>query len=287
LKEFNYRSLKNLKLIVSDIDGTLLDDNGELGMESKKLIRELMKEDVIISLATGRLHSAVREVADELSLNGYVISLDGALIKNFVSDETIFESFLKKRYVKKALQLSEQLLVNIVLCHGASIYYTENNSIIPSLLSKYGAFYTKVSSYDDYIKNTLEIVCSSDVKSSIKQMEDKFNFPNTIGCNTSYFRSKKNENIFYLEIRKAGCSKGKAFRRLLRHSSLKQEQAAVIGDWYNDITMFDTKGIKVAVANAIPELLNAADIITTKPNKDDGIAEFFEMVLKAKRDKNG
>ncbi|MBK9098732.1 MAG: HAD family hydrolase [bacterium] len=287
MKEFNYRSLKNLKLIVSDIDGTLLDDNGELGMESKKLIRELMKEDVIISLATGRLHSAVREVADELSLNGYVISLDGALIKNFVSDETIFESFLKKRYVKKALQLSEQLLVNIVLCHGASIYYTENNSIIPSLLSKYGAFYTKVSSYDDYIKNTLEIVCSSDVKSSIKQMEDKFNFPSTIGCNTSYFRSKKNENIFYLEIRKAGCSKGKAFRRLLRHSSLKQEQAAVIGDWYNDITMFDTKGIKVAVANAIPELLNAADIITTKPNKDDGIAEFFEMVLKAKRDKNG
>lgn len=287
MKEFNYRSLKNLKLIVSDIDGTLLDDNGELGMESKKLIRELMKEDVIISLATGRLHSAVREVADELSLNGYVISLDGALIKNFVSDETIFESFLKKRHVQKALQLSEQLLVNIVLCHGASIYYTENNSIIPSLLSKYGAFYTKVSSYDDYIKNTLEIVCSSDVKSSIKQMEDKFNFPNTIGCNTSYFRSKKNENIFYLEIRKAGCSKGKAFRRLLRHSSLKQEQAAVIGDWYNDITMFDTKGIKVAVANAIPELLNAADIITTKPNKDDGIAEFFEMVLKAKRDKNG
>jgi Cof subfamily protein (haloacid dehalogenase superfamily) len=287
LKEFNYRSLKNLKLIVSDIDGTLLDDNGELGMESKKLIRELMKEDVIISLATGRLHSAVREVADELSLNGYVISLDGALIKNFVSDETIFESFLKKRHVQKALQLSEQLLVNIVLCHGTSIYYTENNSIIPSLLSKYGAFYTKVSSYDDYIKNTLEIVCSSDVKNSIKQMEDKFNFPNTIGCNTSYFRSKKNENIFYLEIRKAGCSKGKAFRRLLRHLSLKQEQAAVIGDWYNDITMFDTKGIKVAVANAIPELLNAADIITTKSNKDDGTAEFFEMVLKAKRDKNG
>lgn len=287
MKEFNYRSLKNLKLIVSDIDGTLLDDNGELGMESKKLIRELMKENVIITLATGRLHSAVREVAEELSLNGYIISLDGALIKNFFGDETIFESFLKIRHVKKALELSEQLLVNIVLCHGASIYYTENNSIIPSLLSKYGAFYTKVSSYDDYIKNTLEIVCSSDVKNSIKQMEDKFNFPYTIGCNTSYFRSKKNENIFYLEIRKAGCSKGKAYRRLLRHLSLKHERAAVIGDWYNDITMFDTKGVKVAVANAIPELLNAADIITTKTNKDDGTAEFFEMVLKAKRDKNG
>jgi hypothetical protein len=287
LKEFNNTSLKNLKLIVSDIDGTLLDDQGELGVESKKLIRELMKRDVIISLATGRLHSAVLEIAKEISLNGFIISLDGALIKNYVSDETVFESFLKKRHVKKALELSENLLVSIVLCHGTSIYYTENNSIIPSLLSKYGAFYTKVSSYDDYITGTLEIVCSGDVKSSIKQMEEKFNFPSTIGCNTSYFRSKKNENIFYLEIRKAGCSKGKAYRRLLRHLKLKHEQAAVIGDWYNDITMFDTKGVKVAVANAIPELLSAADIVTAKANKEDGIAEFFEMVLKAQRDKNG
>ncbi|MCW8832963.1 MAG: HAD hydrolase family protein, partial [Colwellia sp.] len=47
--------------------------------------------------------------------------------------------------------------------------------------------------------------------------------------------------------------------RLLRHISIKPKQTAVIGDWYNDITMFQTKAVKVAVANAIPELLNKAD----------------------------
>jgi len=156
--------------------------------------------------------------------------------------------------------------------------------VIPSLLSKYGASYTKVDSYHDYISGTLEIVCSSDMKESIKQMEEKFNFPYSLGCNTSYFRSKKNENIFYLEIRRAGSSKGKAVARILKHLSIKPTQTAVIGDWYNDITMFQTKAIKVAVANAIPELLKVADIITTKSNREDGIAEFFEMVLKSKRD---
>lgn len=287
MKEIDITSLKNLKLIVSDIDGTLLNDNGEIGSESKKLIRELMKENVIISLATGRLHSATIEIAKQLSLNGYIISLDGALIKSYISDKRIFESFLKKRHLQKAIKLSEELLINIALCHGDTIYYTENNSILPSLLSKYGAIYTKVGSYSDYIADTLEIVCSSDIKNSIKRMENKFRFPNTIGCSTSYFRSKKNENIFYLEIRKACCSKGKAFRRLLRHLSLKNEQAAVLGDWYNDLPMFQTNGIKAAVANAIPELISAADFITTKSNNDDGTAEFFEMVLKSKRDKNG
>lgn len=275
--------LKNIKIIVTDIDGTLVDDNGNLGSESKKLLMELMKHDVSISLATGRLHSAVTELAKELSLNGYIISLDGAVIKEYKNDETIFESFLKIRHVKKAISISNDLLVNIVLCHASSIYYTEYNSIIPSLLSKYGALYKQVNSYEDYLSGTLEIVCASDVKNSIKKMEESFNFPYSVGCSTSYFRSKKNENIFYLEIRKAGCSKGKALERLLRHISFKPEQTAVIGDWYNDITMFQKKVLKVAVANAIPELLNLADIVTQKSNNEDGVAEFFEMVLKSKR----
>ena len=275
--------LKKIKHIVTDIDGTLLNDYGELGLENKKLILELMKQDVLISLATGRLHSATNDLAKELSLNGYVISLDGALIKEFKNDKTIFESFLKARHVKKAISISNDLLVNIVLCHSNSIYYTEYNSLIPSLLSKYGALYQQVSSYEEYLSGTLEIVCASDMKGSIKKMEERFNFPFSVGCTTSYFRSKKNENIFYLEIRKAGSSKGKALERLFRHIFIKPEQTAVIGDWYNDITMFQTKALKVAVANAIPELRNEADFVTGKDNNEDGVAEFLEMVLKSKR----
>jgi hypothetical protein len=275
--------LKNIKLLVADIDGTLLNDNGELGQESKKLIKELMNEGVAFCLATGRLHSAVTELAKELSLNGFIISLDGAIIKEYKNDKTIFESFLKTRHVKKAISISNDLLINIVLCHASSIYYTEYNSVIPSLLSKYGALYKQVDTYEKYLSGTLEIVCSSDVKQSIKEMEKSFNFPFSIGSSTSYFRSKKNENIFYLEIRKAGCSKGKALDKLLRHILVKPEQTAVIGDWYNDITMFETKALKVAVANAVPELLNMADIVTRESNNKDGAAEFFEMVLKSKR----
>ena len=164
--------LKNIKLIISDIDGTFLNDNGELGFESKKLVKEIMKLNVMVSLATGRLHSAVTEIAKDLSLNGYVISLDGALIKNSVNDKTLYESYLKTSQVKKAIALSENNLVNIVLCHASAIYYTEYNSVIPSLLSKYGASYTQVDSYQDYICGTLEIVCSSDMKESIKQLEE-------------------------------------------------------------------------------------------------------------------
>jgi len=280
---FDNKILKNLKLIVTDIDGTLLDDNGKLGVDSKKLIHELIKEDVVVTLATGRLHSAAKALAEELSLNGFIISLDGAAIKDFRNDKTIFESFLKTAHVKKAISISEELLIKIVLCHSNSIFFTEYNSIIPLLLNKYGAEYQQVESYENYLKGTLEIVCASDMKNSVKQMDEKFHFPYTLSCDTSFFRSHINENIYYLEIRKAGSSKGRAFERLLKHLRIKPVQAAVIGDWYNDITLFNTKAVNVAVANAVPELINSADIVTAKSNNEDGAAEFFEMVLKAKR----
>jgi len=276
-------SLNKIKHVVTDIDGTLLNDNGELYVESRKLLQEMMKLDVMVSLATGRSHSAVLELAKEISLNGYIISLDGSLIIKFSDNTILYESYLKKSHVKKAISLSEENLVNIVLCHANAIYYTDDNSLIPTLLSKYGASYKMVDTYEDYISGTLELVCSSDMKNSIKKIEEKFNFPYSIGCNTSYFRSKKNENIFYLEIRKAGSSKGKAVARISRHLSVKSEETAVIGDWYNDITMFQSKYVKVAVANSIPELLNAANFVTAKSNKENGVAEFFEMLLKSKR----
>jgi Cof subfamily protein (haloacid dehalogenase superfamily) len=274
---------RNIKLIVSDLDGTLLSDDGNLGVETKKIIKELIKEGLTFSIATGRLHSAVIPIAKILPLNGPIISLDGALIKYHSNGKTIFKSLLKKRHVNKAINFSEENLINLVLCHSDAIYYTDFNTVIPSLLSKYGAEYKKIDSYDAYIKNTLEIVCASDMKESIKSMHEAFTFPTTFGCSTSFFKSHSYENIFYLEIRKAGCNKGKGLKRVLKHLNLKPENAVVMGDWYNDITLFQTKAFKVAVANAIPELVNLSNYVTKGTNNEEGAAEFLEMVLKAKR----
>lgn len=274
---------RNIKLIVSDLDGTLISDDGNLGVETKKIITELIKEGVIFSIASGRLHSAVVPVAKILSLNGPIISLDGALIKYHSSGETVFKSSLKERHVIKAINYSEEFLVNLVLCHADAIYYTDFNTIIPSLLSKFGAEYKKVDSYDAYIKNTLEIVCASDMKDSIKSIHEAFTFPMVVGCSTSFFRSHSYENIFYLEIRRAGCNKGKGLKRVLKHLNLKPYNAVVMGDWYNDITLFQTRALKVAVANAIPELTRLSDYVMKGTNNEEGAAEFLEMILKAKR----
>ena len=277
------QKLKNIKIVVCDLDGTLLANDGSIGGDVKRLINELQKYDVQFSFATGRLHSAVKSIADELGVKSPIISLDGSLIKIHPGGKVIYESFVKEKYVKKAVTYAEQFLLNVALCHSDAIYYTENHTVIPQTLNKFGAKYQEVSSYDRYLDKTLEIVYSSDIKDSIEYVKNKFSFPYVVGCSTSFFRSQRYKGIFYLEIRRSGSTKGKGLRRLLKYLRIRQENAVVMGDWYNDISMFETDAIKVALANSIPELIRRADHVTKGTNNEQGAAEFFEMLLKAKK----
>jgi len=276
--------LKNIRIVVSDLDGTLLKNDGSVGEETKKLIRELHNYDVLFSFATGRLHSAVTDIAKDLEIKNPIISLDGSVIIDFPSGETIFESFLKKKYVEKAIKFADDYLLNVALCHSDAIYFTEFNTVIPTLLNKFGAKYKEVSSYDNLMDMTLEIVFAGDNKESIEFVKDRFIFPYAIGCNASYYRSQSKRGLYYLNIRRAGSSKGKGLIRLLKYLHIKPHQAVVMGDWYNDISMFKSDAIKVAVANSIPELIRNADHVTERSNNNEGPAEFLEMILRAKKD---
>jgi Cof subfamily protein (haloacid dehalogenase superfamily) len=274
--------LKNIKFILSDLDGTILNNKSELEPETKKIIAELISKGVQFSLASGRLHSAMVLFAKELNLDLPIISLDGCYIKDLNSSEPLYCVPVKEKHVLKAVTMANQLLVNIALCHAEAIYFTESNSLIPQLMDKYGAVYQEVRSYNGYLRNTLEIVLAGDDKESILKIKNRLEEPFSFGLTTSYFCSRTHQGIYYLEIRKRSASKGKGFLRLIKALKIKENASAVIGDWYNDISLFETNAFKVALENSVPELKRKTDFVIPKTNDEDGAAEFFEMVLRAK-----
>jgi Cof subfamily protein (haloacid dehalogenase superfamily) len=277
--------LKGIKLIVFDLDGTLLNRAGNIGERSKQLIKELEKKDVHFSFASGRLHSAIINFAEELNLQSPIISLDGCLIKSYPGNKLLFESTLNKKHVLKAIEFAENFLLNVALCHGDAIYYTEYNSVIPQITDKFGAKYEKVHSYNNCVDKTLEILFAGENINLMKYVQRKMDFPYMFGLSSASFKSQRHEGIFFLEIRRKGSSKRTGVNRLLKYFKLNFNEAAVCGDWYNDISLFQTKALKVAVANAVPDIKNYSDIILEKSNDEDGISDFLEMVLNAKKRK--
>ncbi len=275
--------LQKLKLIVFDLDGTLLNNEGEISEEAKELVKKLKEKDVRFTFASGRLHSALLQYANELNLEVPLISLDGSLIKNHKTNEIIFESYIPVRYVRKAVRLAESTLTKYALCHADAIFYTEANSIIPEMLEKYGAKYKEVPSLNNYCDKTLELVFVGDARDNIKLIQKKMSFPSSFGLRQSYYKSHLYGGIYYLEVRKSGASKGDGVKRLAKRMKLQMNEVAVMGDWYNDRSLFETSALKIAVANAVPEITRLADFVTEKTNDEGGVAEFLKMVYDAKR----
>lgn len=276
------KKFKNIDLIVTDIDGTLLNDFGEVGDRTIENVKKLREYGVKFSFASGRLHGTLKPYADTLNLHSPLISLDGALIKDHPNGKKHHNAFLSSKDVSKAIDYSDKMLLNVALCHDESIYYTENNSVIPQMMEKFGARYKEVNSYENYLHQVLEVVIVSDSKRAIKYICDRFSFPYSIGVSKNYYRSHSHEGIYYLELRKKGCSKGDGLKRLAKMLRVKLKNTAVIGDWYNDLSLFDVGAFNVAVQNAVPELKRKADLVTESSNNEDGVGEFLEMIIKAK-----
>jgi hypothetical protein len=149
-------------------------------------------------------------------------------------------------------------------------------------MDKFGATYEEVDSYEGLTDKTLEIVFAGDKRRTVQFIRDKMSFPFAFGLSLSFFNSQTHEGIYYLEVRRSGSSKGKAMQRLLKYLKVKEEQTAVLGDWYNDLSLFESKGLKIALINAIPELKKAADYVLKKSNNEEGVADFLEALLEAK-----
>lgn len=275
--------LKNIELVVFDLDGTLLNNSGEVGRQTVNLVKELKNYGVKFTFATGRLHNAIVDYAKLLEITEPLISLDGSLIKSAYSDKIYFESYIPQKYVFKAKKLADQFLLKIALCHADYIYFGEYDSLIPQLLQKFGAKYKETDDMQGLLDTTLEIVMMGDFKDSIKAALKKMSFPYTFGLRTFYYKTKSEGRFYYLEIRKKGSSKGTGVIRLSKILKIKRKNIAAIGDWYNDRELLKNAGLKIAMANSVAEIKRMSDYITKRDNEEDGTAEFLEMILKAKK----
>jgi Cof subfamily protein (haloacid dehalogenase superfamily) len=274
------KNLENIKLIVSDVDGTLTDNNNEVGNETKELVKKLKDKGILFTFATQRIHSSVVNFAEELEIVIPIITVNGALIKD-LKGNVVSSSLIKPKQVKKAINFSEKYFVRIALCYGDEIVYTESNSVLRDFMYRLGTDYRLVKSYDDYLDNVLEIIMLGNEKQTIKHIQQKMNFPAKIFHTAKYFRSSSKHGVYHLEVRKSGTNKKTGMQKLTKHLGFKKKQVAVLGDWFNDRDLFEYGGFNVALQNAVAELKLKADYVTERTNEEDGVAEFLKLVYDA------
>jgi len=276
----SFNDLKNrfgkIKLVVSDIDGTIVSSKNEVGDLTKQLVRKLKNKNILLSFASQRVHSSIVPIAEELDVTIPFISLNGSLIQDKDNKILLNRSVIDRKYVEKALRLAEKYYLKIALCYNDRIVYTEDNSVVKDFMTRFGTTYSLVDSYDDYLDNVLEIIMTGNDRNNMREVQRKMRLPFGMYLKVKYFRSQSFQGVYNIEITRKGISKNTGLKILSKYLKIKKEEVMVFGDWYNDKDLFEFGGTNIALDNAVDELKDMADYITDKSNEDDGIGHFLQ-----------
>lgn len=276
------KRLKKIKLVACDLDGTLLSSENQIGEGTMQLVKELKDYGIRFTLITGRVHSASVKYAKKLGIEDPIVSLNGALVK-FPEGETIKAFYLPEKKVLKALDLAERYFVNILFYSEDKVIYTPENTIFPSYIGNLEAETMEVDSYYDHTDKVLRVVFSSDRSLILHKIAHKLELPFFSNISTSIYPSLKYDRLTYLEVKRRGISKATGLKYVCKYYGLKCKEVVGIGDFYNDLEFLKKVGVAVAMKNAIAEVRFNADYVTTKTNDEDGVGEFLEILLDAKK----
>lgn len=267
--------LKDIKLIVIDIDGTLVDQQGEVGKKTLYFAKELKKHNVFCTLSSARSFHYSSHIADDMEIDIPFVTLDGALIKNR-QGSTIYKGVLKDSFVHKAIELSEDNYGKITMCDEYNLFVTPRNAVV----KEYTKLSAPIKEITDFtgVKDILEILIYCEDKASMKHIKHSFGFFEKMGVSLSVTKSPRND-YYLLTIKKKESNKLQSVKRLVKYLGLSKKNVAVIGDWHNDMPLFDFGAYNIAVQNAIPELKRKADYVTNSTNNEDAVGEVLELVI--------
>ena len=277
------KKLKRIELVVSDLDGTLLNNKGELTDSTRKTILELKKLGVRFAIMTARAHSSAERIADKLDVSMPVISLDGGLVRLPHSKENIFASYIKPNVAKKIIEETDKRFASITLFVDDKMVRRESETMLPSYIDSFELDTVEVDDLSSMAHKAIQIIVGADSKHTLNSIaRNSFGFFS--GVTPAIYKSSHHDVRWYLVIKNKNHSKGTGLAYLERYLHVDKDEVAVLGDFENDVEAFKRAGIGVAMKNAVWELKQKSDLMTEKTNDEDGAAEFFELIYKLRTD---
>jgi Cof subfamily protein (haloacid dehalogenase superfamily) len=263
------------KLIVTDMDGTLLQKDLSISPRTIQAIRRLQETGILFTLASGRPDQLMKEYVDQLGLEVPIITSNGSVIGHPFEPTRLVERGLDEIALKRALDIldNEQRTYMIytkdaIFCkeNDRSRFFEARNQRLPErqrAVFRYadrpatlldGELVTKILIIED------DPVIYQDLDRRMRELPD-----------VSVIQSQDR----YIDLNPQGIHKGEAVATLAAHYGIDLSDVIAFGDHHNDIEMLQTVGTGVAMANAVEPLKAVADAIAP-PHEDDGVARWLE-----------
>ncbi|MGW2282892.1 Cof-type HAD-IIB family hydrolase [Streptomyces sp. NPDC001770] len=266
-------AVPDIRLIVTDMDGTLLDADGNVPVGLWPLLEELGRRGIVFSPASGRQYATLAhlfEGADEgmvyIAENGALVVRDGVELSSDPIDPAV-----SARLVTCVRQLAaEGRDVGVVVCGKRSAYIERRDEAFLAEVATYYRAHRVVddaTAVDDEIIKVAVLDFGGAENGSARALEA---FSGTHQVVVS--------GELWIDVMNRTADKGAAVRRLQQRLGIGPEQTMVFGDYLNDLEMLDTADWSFAMANAHPDILRRARH-TAPAHTDEGVLRTIKNVL--------
>ncbi len=272
------------KMIVSDLDGTLLNDKKEIDDNTIYILNELHKKGIEIVIATGRNYYMAKKMIEPIrNLNPVVLSNNGSVVRQSHNDKVLSYNYLQPSFFEKIYNEGIKRNLNPFIHvdeydNGYDLIYEKEE-----FEKEYSGYIkrdydrARLIKFDPLNTDKILSVCYFDEYIKLRDFGTEM-------TNPGYYNTIFNRNLGNLALleflHREGC-KWSSLKTYAKHKGILPKDIIALGDDNNDLEMLKNAGIGIAMTNGTEETKKAAKIISKYDNNNSGVyhelKELFEL----------
>jgi Cof subfamily protein (haloacid dehalogenase superfamily) len=259
------------RLIATDVDGTLLDENSRITELNMKALLECKKHGIGIVLATGKTLDSIKHLVESMALKLPQIVLNGSIIITPEADIMHSIKIDKALYYEIIKLIKDNGYPPVVALDNGKLYLEGYH---PDLrhLDNMGERFIRVESIESrfFAENAVDIFTPIKISNPLEGILRK-----KYSGKLQFTRSGE----YFFDILNIEATKGNALISIINNLGIGRKEVVVFGDSPNDLSMFDIAGLRIAVKNSYAEVIKEADIITDENYKSGLGKAIFKYIL--------
>ncbi|MFD3158109.1 Cof-type HAD-IIB family hydrolase [Haloimpatiens sp. FM7330] len=252
-----------IKLIATDLDGTLVNDQGKINSKVYDMIHNLNERGIKFAAASGRFYSQLNKNFDKVDTDMIFVAHNGALVKYNKNGRILYSNCICEKDIKSIINLKCKQGMELFLAAANDAYIVNPTEDILNKFNFWGVPAVVIKSFDE-----------------VKEPVYKVTYYVEEGVKThmiEYLKENLSDNVEFvvsgdcwIDIMNKGVSKGSAIKILQEKFNIHKRDTMVFGDYYNDLTMFREAYYSYAMENAPQDVKKHARFVA-QSNNDNGV----------------
>ena len=263
-----------VKLVVTDMDGTLLNSKSEVSDRFFYLFNQLKKQNIQFIAASGRQYYSIVDRFEDIKDEITIIAENGAFAKH--GDQELFSTELPFESISKSINILRKLNnVYIVLCGKNAAYIETTDEKFINMFKNYYSEYRIVNNLNDIKEDTFFKIaayhfdCSeTHIYPAVKHLENELQVIVS--------------GEHWLDISHNNANKGFALNILQQKLGITKEETMAFGDYNNDLKMLALADFSYAMDNAHPNVISVSNF-KTKSNDEFGVELVLEQLINSRK----